>query len=260
MNLSFEICYFLERGYDRKATGMSITLSVFDVFTYAVPGSLYLAVLSSILIRLHWIAMASLTHTNSLLIFAAVAVASYVTGHATYPVGLLVGSKIKIWPIKFSDAQEEFANRVPEARSRPFLRADKLLLQAAIESNNQESAVEVIRLRAVGLMVRNSATPFAAGSMAAMLEGATGSRPVAAYLIAAALLLAAAGLFRHGARVLHLGNLKILELAFWVPGIDTALANQNETHQPSVPQPRMPQSSAGGRHRAGVLIVELISP
>lgn len=238
---------------------MSITLSVFDVFTYAVPGSLYLAVLSSIFIRLHWIAMSSVAHINGLLAFIGVAVASYITGHATYSVGLLVGNTIKIWPIKFSDAQEEFVKRIPEAEGRRFLSTDKLLLQAAIESHSQESAVEVIRLRAVGLMVRNSATPFALGSIVAILEAITGSRPGTAYFIAATLLLAAVGLFRHGARVLHLGNLKILELAFWIPGIDAALAGQTEMHQYPVPQPRTPQPTAGGRHRAGVLIVRTFS-
>lgn len=233
---------------------MNITLSVFDVFTYAVPGSLYLAVLSYLFARLHWVDLSFLAHGNDLLAFLGVALASYIAGHATYPLGWFVGNHIKIWPIRFSDAQQEFVTRIPEARERPFLRADKSLLQAAIESNSQESAVEMIRLRAVGLMVRNSATPIALGSIVATLEAVTGSRPVTACSVATVLLLAAVGLFWHGARFLHWGDMKILELAFWIPGIDAALTDHTEMSQASVPKPRAPRS-VSGRHRTRSLIV-----
>ncbi len=233
---------------------MNITLSVFDVFTYAIPGALYLAVLVYVFSRLHWIDLSLLTHGNGLLAFLGVALASYVTGHATYSLGWFVGNHIRIWPIRFSDARREFAGRTPEAGGRPFLRADKSLLQAAIESNSPESAVEMMRLRAVGLMVRNSATPIALGSIVATLEAITGTRPAAAWAVAAILLLAAVGLFWHGARFLHWGDLKILDLAFWIPGIDEALRDQAQNSGNSVPQPRKPRTTTG-KHRTRALLV-----
>ena len=233
---------------------MNITLSVFDVFTYAVPGSLYLAVLSCIFSRLHWINLSFLTHGNGLLAFLGVALASYVTGHATYSLGWFVGNHARIWPIRFSDAQREFEIRTPEAGGRPFLRADKSLLQAAIESSSPESAVEMMRLRAVGLMVRNSATPIALGSIVATVEAITGNRPAAAWAVAAVLLLAAVSLFWHGARFLHWGDLKILDLAFWIPDVDEALTSQAQIPKNPVPQPRKPRPTAG-KHRTRPLIV-----
>lgn len=213
-----------------------------------------MAVLGYIFARLHWVDLSFLAHGNDLLIFLGVALASYVAGHATYPLGWFVGNHVKIWPIRFSDAQQEFVTRIPEARERPFLRTDKSLLQAAIESNSQESAVEMIRLRAVGLMVRNSATPIALGSIVATLEAITGGRPVAACSVASVLLLAAVGLFWHGSRFLHWGDMKILELAFWIPGIDAGLTDHAEMRQASVPKPRTSRSTSG-RHRTRPLIV-----
>lgn len=52
-------------------------------------------------------------------------------------------------------AREEFMARVPQARERPFVRADLLLLLAAAEQHNMETASEVLRLRGLSLMLRN---------------------------------------------------------------------------------------------------------
>lgn len=52
-------------------------------------------------------------------------------------------------------AREEFMARVPQARERPFVRADLPLLLAAAEQHNMETTSEVLRLRGLSLMLRN---------------------------------------------------------------------------------------------------------
>src|SRR5215470_5132676 len=99
---------------------MNITLGVFDVFTYAVPGSLYLALLTYIADRLGWIDPTRIFQGNTTLLIIAGAVLSYLLGHITYWVGEQLARR---YPRNksMSDAINEFIAEVPSARDRAFV-------------------------------------------------------------------------------------------------------------------------------------------
>ena len=67
---------------------MSITLGVYDVFGYAAPGSLYLALLAYVGSRLGWFDPMQLLRANTALTVIGAALASYLLGHMTYVLGL----------------------------------------------------------------------------------------------------------------------------------------------------------------------------
>ena len=46
-------------------------------------------------------------------------------------------------------ARREFLKRVPAAQGRPFLEADRSVLQAAVELHEIGAALEIARLRAI---------------------------------------------------------------------------------------------------------------
>lgn len=199
---------------------MSLTLGIFDVFTYAIPGSLYLVLGAYVAARFGWVNIGDLTTSPSIMLIAAIIIASYLAGHVTYP----MGSSLDLLPRSrrsIDDARDEFTRRVPAAAERPYARADLSLLQAMAESQQREVAQEIIRLRAVGLMVRNCCVPMLLAAVVSVIEAVVGHRPEAA--IAAAVLLLGgtlAGLWQ-GQRLRHWANLKTLEICFWIPDIDT---------------------------------------
>lgn len=75
------------------------------------------------------------------------------------------------------DARREFIARVPAAKDRAFVAADPFMLQAAIEAHRQDGALEIVRYRATGLMLRNAAGAFALGSVVAIVEIAVSNAP-----------------------------------------------------------------------------------
>jgi hypothetical protein len=202
---------------------MSITLGVFDIFTYAIPGSLYLTLLVFISARFEWIDPAKILHTNTTLVLIAAALACYLTGHISYFLGHATSRSVRVWRKNIEDARKKFVLRVPAAVGRPFVDADRSLLQAAVEIRQQDAALEIIRLRAIGLMLRNSAPAFVLGSMVAIGEIIVSKVPGFAVLCSAILLLAAVSSFWQATRLTHWANLKTFELAFWVPEIDDNL-------------------------------------
>jgi hypothetical protein len=69
---------------------MAIILGVFDLLAYAVPGSLYLSVFAYTSHRAGWIDVPSLLGLPSVLLLIAVAVAAFLTGQASYPLGSMI--------------------------------------------------------------------------------------------------------------------------------------------------------------------------
>jgi hypothetical protein len=63
---------------------MNLTLSVFDLFAYAIPGSLYLSVLVYLLNRNGWVDLSAATNLNTAVLLVSAALASYLAGHITY--------------------------------------------------------------------------------------------------------------------------------------------------------------------------------
>jgi hypothetical protein len=209
---------------------MSITLGVYDVFGYAAPGSLYLALLAWIGTRLGWLDPVQLLRANTALTVIGAALASYLLGHMTYVLGLLAYLRLSPWARDMAEARQEFVRRVPAAADRPFLAADRSVLESAVEMHETTAAMETARLRAVGFMLRNTAPPLALGAVAAIVAGATGSNLVAAACCAVGFPLAAAACLYRGSEVLHWANVKTLELALWIPGIDEMLEPRPAAH------------------------------
>jgi hypothetical protein len=211
---------------------MNITLGVYDVFTYAVPGSLYLTLLTYIADQLGWVDPARIFQGNTTLIVITGAVLSYLLGHVTYPIGEQLARR---YPRNksISDAVNEFIARVPSARDRAFVKADRFTLQAAIEIHDVGAAADIARNRAIGLMLRNCALVFVLGAVAATVEAVIGNNPAIAVCCAALFLLIAAGCLSQAAIIRHWANLKTLQLAFWIPDIDNTLVPKAQSSRQS---------------------------
>ncbi|MGH3794988.1 MAG: hypothetical protein ACRDSP_08870 [Pseudonocardiaceae bacterium] len=197
---------------------MTIAVGIFDLFTYTIPGSLYLAFFGYLAVRLHWINPGVVDTTPVLLLVIVIVVASYLLGYLAYPLGAAANRLVP--RRRERRPREEFLGRVPAARDRDYLRADPFLLVSALELHDKDVASEVTRLRAVGLMLRNCAPPLVLGFIAATVELILGQDPV---LVTGCAALFAAGFFSliaQGRRLGHWASLKTLELCFWLPDID----------------------------------------
>lgn len=217
---------------------MSITLSVYDIFAYAVPGATYLTLITYIFTRLKWIDLQGLLHGNTTLLVIGLALASYLAGYITYPAGRALSRYIGAWRKDVSTAREEFARRVPAAKNRPFLQADRGTLRAAIEVHGTDTAIEMARLTAIGIMLRNVAPALALGAITSLVEAIRGNSPVFAVSCFVLLALAAAASLWQAGRMTHWADMKTLELAFWIPNIDQELVPQS--HRSSTRQRKSP--------------------
>jgi hypothetical protein len=203
---------------------MAIILGVFDLLAYAVPGSLYLTVFAYVSHRAGWIDVPSLLGLPSLLLLIAVAIAAFLTGQASYPLGSMID---RINPFGSSDlrdeAKEEFLRRNAGAASRRFLRSDPHTLLAALEADDSEAAAEVSRLRATGLMLSRSVPPLVLGVVTALVEVFTGELPLFAGLTGLALALVAAGCLHQSATFARWAIIRTYELSYWNDEIDGRL-------------------------------------
>lgn len=197
---------------------MTFVVGVFDLFTYTIPGSLYLAFFGYLATHLHLIDTGAMDRTPVLLLVIAVVVLSYLLGYMAYPLGRAAN---RIVPKRNKQSpRQEFLGRNPAARGREYVRADPFLLLSAVELYDKDVAVEAIRLRAVGLMLRNSAPPLMLACVAAIVELIFGSKPA---LAAGCAVLFAVGFFSlivPGRKLSHWAIIKTLELCFWLPDID----------------------------------------
>jgi hypothetical protein len=202
---------------------MRVTFAVglFDLFTYTIPGSLYLGLLSYLAYRLHWVDVGAVGRLPVVLLIVILVVASYLIGYLAYPVGALLNRLVP--RLRYRDPRGEFVRRVPPARGRAFVEADRGFLLAAIQLHDKDVAVDVIRLRAAGLMLRNTAPASVLGFVTAFVEIFTGSHPLLAVLCGVAFAASVAALVAQARRFGHWADLKTLELAYWIPDIDERL-------------------------------------
>lgn len=203
---------------------MNLTVGVYDLFAYASPGSLYLALIFYIADRLSWIDPLRVLQFNTTLVIVFGVLLSYLIGHITYDLGYLL-SRAYGHDKNIGDAGIEFVERIPDAKGRPFLEADRFLLLAAIEMHGIEAAGEIGRLRAIGLMLRNSAPVFLLGAITELADMLTGAHPAVAGCCIVLFLLAALGCLRQSAIIRHWANIKTLQLAYLVPDIDRGLGH-----------------------------------
>jgi hypothetical protein len=183
-----------------------------------------------------------LNTSPSIVLIAAIIIASYLIGLVTYPMGSNLGHVLPLWRRPIDDARDEFTRRVPAAAERPYVRADLSLLLTMAESQQRGVAQEITHLRAVGLMVHNCSVPMLVAVVVSVIEAVVGHHPQAA--IAAAVLLLGgtlAGLWQ-GQRLRHWANLRTLQVCFWITDIDTHV-------QPAEPEPARTDGIARVRGR-----------
>lgn len=197
---------------------MTVAVGLFDLLTYTIPGALYLGWLSYVAFRLHWLDPAAIGHLPTFLLVVMLVLASYLLGYLAYPVGALLN---RITPrFRHRPVRKEFLDRNPSARDRDFVRADQFLLLGGLQLQDLEVAVEVVRLRAAGLMLRNAAPALILGLVVAFVEIFTSRHPAPAIVAVVLLAAGAVALINQGRRMSRYAHLKTLELAFWLPDVD----------------------------------------
>jgi len=206
---------------------MAIILGIFDLLAYAVPGSLYLSTFAYVSHRAGWVDAPSLLGLPSLLLLTALAVAAFLTGQASAPLGNVVDRRNPFGSTRLTEAaREEFLRRNAAATPRRFVQSDPFTLLAALESDDTEAAADVSRLRAVGLMLSRSVPALALGSLTALVEVFTGSLRLFAGLTCLVLALVAAGCLRQSAAFRTSAIVRTYELAYWSADIDARLSDE----------------------------------
>lgn len=178
---------------------MNISLGVWDVFAYTVPGSLYLSLGIFVATKLAWIKPSALIHGPTVLLVIGALVISDILGHATSPLAHASELLIPGRP-RSKAARQEFVGRTPAAANRPYVQADRALLRAAIEVNEKESALEQARIGAIWHMMRNCSVALALGSVTYIVCAITGSSTITAVVSACVLGAAAAASLRQSRR------------------------------------------------------------
>lgn len=204
---------------------MTIQLGLFDVFTYTIPGSLYLGLISYIGQRLGWFDIGNLKNVPSLVLIGGLLICSYIIGFAADPVAAQLDRWLRHWKAKYrGHARETFKEQVPSAGARSYAMADLYLLLALAETTYKEAALEISRLRATGLMLRNCSVPFLLASVVSIVEAATGMRPLLAALCALLFAGAVLSCIFQGKRLRVWADMKTLQICYWIPGIDNMVS------------------------------------
>jgi hypothetical protein len=208
---------------------MAFILGIFDLLAYAIPGSLYLTTFAYISHRAGWIDVPALVGLPSLLLLLALAVAAFLTGQASHPLGNLVDRLNPFGSTGQAEgaAKEEFLRRNAMGTSRKFLKLDPFTLLAALEADDREAAADVFRLRSVGLMLGRSVPALALGSVVALVEIVTGSLPLFAGLTGLLLALVAAGCLYQSAAFHRWAVIRTYELSFWNDDMDARLPDED---------------------------------
>jgi hypothetical protein len=197
---------------------VTIAVGMFDLFTYTIAGGLYLVLAGYVAARVGLVDVTALNDVNGVLLVIGVVVLSYLLGVLAYPLGELLNKVVPRRPR--TSPREEFRRRNPAARDRAYVNADSFLLAAAIQVHDMDVAVEVSRLRAGGLMARNSAPALTLATLTALVEAFTSGHPVLAVLCALVFAGGAYALILQGRRLGHMAAMKTLELCFWLPDLD----------------------------------------
>jgi hypothetical protein len=212
------------KGAVKRTLGMNFSVGIYDLFAYAIPGTLYLALLVYVSDQLSWVAAEDLAALPLPILIVAGTVLSYVLGHLTYPLGVVLDRV----PRGRADAamaavRRSFIERVPDDRAKALARADLFLIQAAAELRHPEAVAEVNRVRAVGLMVRNcAAAMLLALPVAALMTFVGDNRAFAATTAFLLAVLAFAGV-RSGQKLRGWAAAKTLEVCYWMSETDLPL-------------------------------------
>ena len=206
---------------------MALILGVFDLLAYAIPGSLYLAVLGYVSDRAGWIDVPGLLELPALLLLLAFTIAAFLTGQASHPLGNAVDRVNPFGSRRLAEeAREEFLRRNAVKAPRKFLQLDPFTLLAALEADDREAAADVFRLRSVGTMLSRSVPALALGAVIAAVEIFTGGPPLFAASTGVFLALVAAGCLYQAATFRKWAVIRTYELSFWSDDLDERLPDQ----------------------------------
>jgi hypothetical protein len=209
---------------------VNIVVGVFDLFTYAIAGGLYLALVGYVADRAGLLELAALNGVNGVLLVIGAVVLSYLCGLLAYPLGALLNKAV---PRRHQrDPRAEFRRRNPAARDRDYVRTDSFLLLSALQMHDMDVATEVNRLRATGLMARNAGPALALAAVTALVEVFTGGHPLLAVLCVVVFAAGSLLLILEGRRLGYMASMKTLELSFWLPDIDEKTATKPPSAQP----------------------------
>ncbi|ADP81142.1 hypothetical protein [Pseudofrankia inefficax] len=219
---------------------MNLSLGVFDIFAYSVPGSLYLALLLYVLDRESWVDLGQVGDLNSTVLVGGGILASYLLGHLTYAPRRFLGRRMPRWLRPGGGTRQEFLDRFPVARSMAFVQVDPAIIFAAIEVKAPDSAGEISRLRASGIALRNAGFALLLAAGVATVElVADWNRGLPAFCLAV-FLVGFVGATRAGHELSRWAALKTLEVAFWLPDIEAELAARSPVTPPPPPRPAPP--------------------
>ncbi|NUT18754.1 MAG: hypothetical protein HOV77_06180 [Hamadaea sp.] len=195
---------------------MTFALGIFELFTYAIPGAMQLAVLLYLAVRLDLVDWSQITSASGVLQLAAVLIASYLLGHTTYVVSGLV-DRVTTFGFRkdASDAWEKVAGAAQRAGAPAVPRMDVMLLLARIQLSHLDAAAEISRFRATGLMLRSAVVPMAAATTVAMVESIAGPRHLLAMTCTVLSAFIAIGFAWYGQKMRFWANTKTFEFACW---------------------------------------------
>jgi hypothetical protein len=209
---------------------MNLTLSIFDLFAYIIPGSLYLTLLAYVSDRLGWLDFSSAKNLNTVILLIGAALASYLLGHITYQLGRFVdGVLLPSWRRGIPGTKQQFLAHVPTPKARLLVQIDEYLLLTAAEIRAQEAAIEISRFRAGGLMLRNAVPALLLGFIVSLVELIVGNSRLLAATSSVVLILATLAALRHGREQSEWATHKTFEVAFWIPEVDEFIRSWTAT-------------------------------
>jgi hypothetical protein len=225
---------------------VTFRLGVFDVFTYTIPGSLYLALIAFLGEKLSWINIGDFKSVPTLVLVGALLIGSYLLGYSANPVAELLDRSLRWWKavyIRLHD-RKNLEAQGPDPKSRAYATANKYLLQALAETKERDVALEISRYRATGLMLRNCAPPFLVACVVSVVEAENGNHRVGAILCALFFGGAVLSCIGQGKLLRVWADAKIMQICYWIPDIDDMIAF-----------PGTPTESPGSVHPAAASFV-----
>jgi hypothetical protein len=181
---------------------------------------MYLAIFAYVAHRFGWIDLTQAENISSVLLIIAISIASFLLGHITYPLAKMTEQVFRLQELRTLDAKRAFMEKCPGSSSRHFLHADIFVLLVAAELHDREVATEISRLRAVGLMLRNSSLALAFATVTALAQLTLGGGRLPATLCVVVCMLATVGSYWQGQTLRHWANIKTLEICSLIPDID----------------------------------------
>lgn len=200
---------------------MSVSVGIYELLGYTVPGSLYLALVAYLASRLDWPGVDQLASVDTTLVVLGVILLAYLLGMLFNPVGQFVYHRLRPQHVPVRErAAAQFCDQNPTLADRSFLELDHFTLLAGLRQHAPDTAATVDRFRATAHMLRSSCVAFVLASVVAVIEAVVGSDPGRAAV--SAMVLAGAG----AAAMLRAGTISAwaftsaLQGAVWLPEPD----------------------------------------